>query len=93
MEGIETEMTVLKRNNTYEDISFDKILNRVKTLGAKDNIQINYTQLCLKVIDQLYDCIPTKKINELTDEQCASMNTYHPNYLSKEYLGITRIEV
>ena len=80
MSAGETEMQVLKRNNTYEDISFDKILKRVKTLGAKEEIQVNYTQLCLKVIDQLYDGIPTTKIDELTAEQCASMNTIHPNY-------------
>ena len=74
------EMKVLKRNNEYEDISFDKILNRVKKLGKYDNITVNYTQLCLKVIDQLYDGIPTAKIDELTAEQCASMSTVHPDY-------------
>ena len=26
----ESEMRVLKRNGSYEDVSFDKILNRVK---------------------------------------------------------------
>ena len=76
----DNEMKVLKRSNTYEDISFDKILNRVKTLGISKNIKVNYTQLCLKVIDQLYDGIPTTKIDELTAEQCASMSTIHPDY-------------
>ena len=74
------EMQVKKRSGELEDISFDKILKRIKTLGMKDNIQVNYTQLCLKVIDQLYDGIPTTKIDELTAEQCASMNTNHPDY-------------
>ena len=74
------EMYVVKRNKEKEIVSFDKILQRIKNTGAEVNIQINYTQLCLKVIDQLYDGIPTKKIDELTAEQCASMNTIHSNY-------------
>ena len=81
MSAGETEMQVLKRNNTYEDISFDKILRRIKTLGKEAKLtNVNYSSLCLKVIDQLYDGIPTTKIDELTAEQCASMNTIHPNY-------------
>jgi len=52
-------MRVLKRDGTYQDIHFDKIM---------------------KVIDQLYDGIPTTKIDELTAEQCASLSTQHPDY-------------
>ena len=74
------EMKVLKRDGKLEDISFDKILNRVKKLGEKAEVKVNFSQLCLKVIDQLYDKIPTKQIDELTAEQCASMVTTHPNY-------------
>jgi ribonucleoside-diphosphate reductase subunit M1 len=33
-----------------------------------------------KVIDQLYDKIPTTKIDELAAEQCASLSTLHPDY-------------
>jgi len=76
----EKEMRVLKRDGKYEDISFDKILKRVKTLGKEHNININYTNLVIKVIDQLYDKISTSKIDELTAEQAASMSTIHPDY-------------
>jgi ribonucleoside-diphosphate reductase alpha subunit len=34
----------------------------------------------MKVIDQLYDKIPTAKIDELAAEQCASMSTSNPDY-------------
>jgi ribonucleoside-diphosphate reductase alpha chain len=34
----------------------------------------------MKVIDQLYDKIPTAKIDELAAEQCASLSTNHPDY-------------
>ena len=73
-------MQVVKRNNKHEDVSFDKILTRLKTLGKDNNININYSALCLKVIDQLYDKIETTKIDELAAQQCASMITVHYDY-------------
>ena len=36
-----SEMRVQKRNGLLEEISFDKILNRIKKLGHEANIQIN----------------------------------------------------
>jgi ribonucleotide reductase alpha subunit len=73
-------MYVLKRNGLLEEVTFDKILNRIKKLGLEANININYTQLVMKVIDQLYNKIPTTKIDELTAEQCAALSTMHPDY-------------
>ncbi len=77
---IDTEMYVQKRNGNKEIVSFDKILTRVKTLGQEVGIQINYTTLVIKVIDQLYDGISTDKIDELLAEQCASLASTHPDY-------------
>jgi ribonucleoside-diphosphate reductase alpha chain len=74
------DMRVVKRNGVLEDIAFDKILNRIKKIGQEKNIQINYSSLAMKVIDQLYDKIETTKIDELTAEQCASLSTHHPDY-------------
>ena len=73
-------MKVVKRNKQQEDVSFDKILNRVKNIGKEFNVNINYSALVVKVIDQLYSGISTKLIDELTAEQCASLATYHPDY-------------
>ena len=72
------EDTVTKRNGTKESISFDKILNRIKSLG--DGLSINFTSLAKKIIDRLYDEIPTTLIDELTAQQCASLATTHPHY-------------
>ena len=80
MENNNNEMRVQKRNGQLEEISFDKILLRIKKLGAEANIHINYSSLVMKVIDQLYDKIPTTKIDELAAEQCASLSTLHPDY-------------
>lgn len=77
-----TEMRVIKRNGELEDLAFDKILNRIRKLGQEANIHINYQSLVMKVIDQLYDKIPTSKIDELAAEQCAVMSTNHPDYAS-----------
>ena len=74
------DMRVTKRNGQLEIMSFDKILNRIKKLGNEAKIQINFTSLAMKVIDQLYDSIPTTKIDELTAEQCASLSTLNPDY-------------
>jgi len=74
-----TEDCVIKRNGQKENISFDKILNRVKKLGASD-LSVNYTSLVQKIIDRLYDEIPTTQIDELTAQQCASLITTHGDY-------------
>jgi ribonucleoside-diphosphate reductase alpha chain len=75
------DMHVLKRNGEREIVAFDKILARLKTLGQAAGITgVNYTTLVIKIIDQLYDDIPTMKIDELTAQQCAMMAVQHPDY-------------
>jgi len=76
----DNDMRVTKRDGNLEEMSFDKILNRIKKLGQEVGIQINYSSLVMKVIDQLYDKIETAKIDELAAEQCASLSTQHPDY-------------
>jgi ribonucleotide reductase alpha subunit len=77
---VDIDMRVTKRNGVLEDIAFDKILNRIKKIGHEVGIQLNYSSLAMKVIDQLYDKIETTKIDELAAEQCASLSTQHPDY-------------
>ena len=76
------EMRVIKRSGVLEDLSFDKILNRIRKLGQEAKLYINYQSLVIKVIDQLYDKISTTKIDELAAEQCAVMSTNNPDYAS-----------
>ena len=73
-------MQIKKRNGKYEEISFDKILRRVKSIGQEHNLTIIYASLVIKVIDQLYDNISTTLIDELTAQQCASMSTQNIEY-------------
>ena len=78
----EEELHVVKRDGTHQEVSFDKILNRVKKLGSETGrvLNVKYGQLVMKVIDQLYNDIPTHIIDELTAEQCASLCTRHVDY-------------
>ena len=77
---LEQEMRVTKRDGTLQDIQFDKILTRVKKIGQQANVTINFSALVMKIIDQLYDGIPTTKIDELTAQQCATQSSQHPDY-------------
>lgn len=74
-------MQVTKRSGSTQEISFDKIKKRIQKLCTEFNvIGINHTNLSIKVIDQLYDKIPTSKIDELTAEHCAYSSAIHPAY-------------
>lgn len=77
---MEREMKVRKRDGKLENISFDKILKRVKSIGQECKIKLNFTSFVMKVIDQLYDGISTTQIDELTAEQCASLSIQHYDY-------------
>ena len=78
------ELYITKRDGSTEVVSFDKILKRVKALGSgigvESKLNVNYSQLVMKVVDQLYNNMPTYVIDELTAEQCASLITKHPDY-------------
>ena len=78
----EEELYIIKRDGTKEVLSFDKILKRVKALGTETEIKlnVNYSQLVMKVVDQLYNNMPTYVIDELTAELCASLITKHLDY-------------
>mgnify|MGYP000952865316 CR=1 FL=1 len=70
---------VIKRSGKKEIVSFDKILTRIKKIG-KNELDVNYTSLTVKIIERLYPNIPTTMIDELTAQQCASLATKHPDY-------------
>ena len=77
---VDENMYVIKRSGKLEELSFDKILVRIKKLGQEVVIHLNWTQLVIKIVDQLHDKISTSQIDELTAQQCASLSTLHPDY-------------
>ena len=46
-------MKVKKRNGELVEVSFDKILYRIKRIGEEEGIKINYSLLVMKIIEQL----------------------------------------
>ena len=46
----------------------------------ESKLNVNYSQLVMKVVDQLYNNMPTYIIDELTAEQCAALITKHLDY-------------
>ena len=76
----ESQMHVKKRDGSFQEVKFDKILTRVKKMGIQAGVSINFSALVIKIIDQLYDLIPTTKIDDLTAEQCATQSSQHPDY-------------
>jgi ribonucleoside-diphosphate reductase alpha chain len=71
-------MNVIKRNGSVEEISYNKIILRLKQLAPE--INIHYSNLVLKIMDQIYDNIHTYKIDELMAELCASLGSHHYDY-------------
>ena len=72
-------MYVLKRNGEREEVSFDKIIKRIQKY-AKDLTKVNAIELAQQIIAQIFNGIPTHKIDELTAEICAAKTTTHPDY-------------
>ncbi len=74
-------MSVIKRDGSIQLMSFDKILNRIKTLGNMNPpLQLNYSQLVINIMDKLHDKITTSKIDELTAIECAYKISSHPDF-------------
>ncbi len=71
-------MQVLKRDGRKEEVSFDKVLERVRR--AADGLSVNPTAIAQKVLGQIYDGVKTTELDELTCQLAASLATVHPDY-------------
>uniref|UniRef100_A0A6C0IF41 ribonucleoside-diphosphate reductase n=1 Tax=viral metagenome TaxID=1070528 RepID=A0A6C0IF41_9ZZZZ len=71
-------MKVLKRNGSFEPISFDKVLGRIRK--ASKNLLVNPDSLAQQVLARIYDGVKTSEIDELTAQLAASLSTSHPDY-------------
>lgn len=71
-------MQVVKRDGRFEDVSFDKVLERVRK--ASDGLNVNSTAIAQKVLAQIYDGVKTTELDELTSQLAASLATQHPDY-------------
>jgi ribonucleotide reductase alpha subunit len=74
-------MRVIKRNGTSEEVSFDKVLNRIRLISEdKTSLNVNVFDIAQKVCGRIYDNVKTSELDELTAHICSSMITVHPDY-------------
>jgi len=71
-------MRVIKRNSEMEDVSFDKVLNRLKNLS--DGLTIDVSEIAQKVCARIYNGVKTYELDELAAYLCSSMSIEHPDY-------------
>lgn len=71
-------MHVIKRNGLREDISFDKVLQRIRK--AAKGLSINPDGLAQQVLSQIYDGVKTTELDELSARLAASLSTTHPDW-------------
>ena len=77
-------MKVTKRNGSYEDVSFDKILKRIESLCIggefKNKLTIDPTIITQKVCSEIHDKIETSKLDELSSQIAISLYSKNPEY-------------
>ena len=77
-------MKVQKRSGTLEDVSFDKILNRMNALSFGEEFEhklnIDPTIIAQKVCSEIYDGVTTRELDTLASEVAISLYSTHPDY-------------
>ncbi len=69
---------VKKRDGSSQEVSFDKVLRRIKSLSP--NLDVNPHLIGQKVCNQIYNGVSTSELDILAGEICANMITTHPDY-------------
>ena len=77
-------MRVQKRNGDYEDVSFDKILKRIRALCIgkefSHQLKIDPTIIAQKVCSEIYDNVKTSELDELSSQISISLYSKNPEY-------------
>src|SRR6218665_1894155 len=73
-------MFVVKRNGKKESIKFDKVTARIEKLSYSLSPLVNVIDVAKKVIEGIYDGVPTTELDNLAAETAASLATKHPDY-------------
>ena len=76
-------MKVLKRSGSLEDVSFDKISTRIKSLCNSpefNSLSIDETIIAQKVVQEIFDGVKTTELDELSSQIAIAMYSQHPDY-------------
>lgn len=75
-------MRVIKRNGKFEDVSFDKVIRRIRNIAANcgglNGVELD--EIAQKICSHIFDGVKTSELDELTGRLAASMITHHPDY-------------
>ena len=75
-----TSFYVVKRNGEREEVSFDKVIRRIRALCEGLSHEINPMIIAQKVVSQIYDGVKTTELDELAAQVCISLETTHLDY-------------
>lgn len=74
-------MRVLKRDGSYESVSFDKVLTRVRKMAALAPVlTVPVDEIAQKVCSRIFDGVKTSELDELAAQLCSSLIIEHPDY-------------
>ncbi len=71
-------MQVVKRNGSKEDVSFDKVLNRIK--NCANGLDVNPTLIAQRTLSRIYDGVKTSELDELAAQLSISLLTTNGDY-------------
>ena len=71
-------MQVTKRNGTLEEVSFDKVLTRIRK--AAKGLEIDPVLIAQRVVTRIYQGVKTSELDELTANLAISLATTNPDY-------------
>ena len=69
---------VIKRYGEKQEVSFDKVLKRMKALSI--GLDVNPHLIAQKLCSRIYNGVQTSELDILGAEICATMITVHPDY-------------
>ncbi len=73
-------MKIIKRDGREQEVSFDKIIDRIKYSSENLSSVIEPVEIAQKVISYVKDGIHTKEIDEVTAKICMDMSILHPDF-------------
>lgn len=71
-------MQVIKRDGSKEDVSFDKVLNRIKNCAK--GLDVNPTLIAQRTLSRIYDGVKTSELDELAAQLSISLLTTNADY-------------
>ena len=106
MQSTTMKMHVLKRNGTVEDVSFDKIMQRIHRLcwpeGARPTLKgsrpqsglsVDVSRIVGSICASIVDGITTAKLDDLTADKAASLTTVNPDYgILAARIGVSNLQ-